>query len=219
MFLRIIAISVIILFGGLSSLYSQALDISSGGAPTITGANGGSVTGSSSLLNDLSVTINFGEISPLNTNNIVKVTVPIAIRSNRTYRVTATYTGATNANPQALQRSDIGFGIQNMRRSGNQARVCNRSPHIFYSPFDNDPALNASVAGNGRVQYISDLADVTTSTTIITGPRLSNGGASRGTNDAWIFDAIFVVTPQFYANGTTTGTVTFTISAGPSAPC
>ena len=86
----------------LGNVFAQALDISSGGAPTITGAVGGSVTGSSNVLNDLVVTINFGEISPSNTNNIVKVTVPIAVRSNQAYQVTATYSGAVNGNTQAL---------------------------------------------------------------------------------------------------------------------
>ena len=59
---------------------AQALDISSGGQPTITGAVGGSVTGGALVTDDLVVTINFGEVSPLNTNSIVKVTVPFALR-------------------------------------------------------------------------------------------------------------------------------------------
>ncbi|HEY0722843.1 MAG TPA: hypothetical protein VGD41_02380, partial [Pyrinomonadaceae bacterium] len=62
---------------------AQALDISSGGQPTITGAVGGSVTGNANVQNDLVVTINFGEVSPLNTNSIVKVIVPFALRSNQ----------------------------------------------------------------------------------------------------------------------------------------
>jgi hypothetical protein len=43
------------------SSYAQALDISSGGQPTIMGSVNGSVTGSASVLNDLVVTVNFGE--------------------------------------------------------------------------------------------------------------------------------------------------------------
>lgn len=216
-----IPILICLLFiGGLGEVSAQALDISSGGAPSITGALGGSVTGSSSVLNDLSVTINFGQISPLNTNNIVKVTVPIAIRSNQAYKVTVTYSGSTNANAQALQKSDIGFGINNWRAMGSNSRVCTRSSHIFYSPFNNDPAATRTInATTGRAQYSSDLADVTTNTTILSGPRLSSGGASRATDDGYIFDAIFTITPQFYASGTTSATLTFTISAGPTAPC
>ncbi len=203
----------------LGNVFAQALDISSGGAPTITGTVGGSVTGSASVLNNLVVTINFGEVSPSNTNNIVKVTVPITVRSNQAYKVTATYSGAINANPQALQKSDIGFGLNNWRAMGSNSRVC-ALPHIFYAPFSNDPATSVSInAATGRAQYTSDLADVTTNTTILSGPRLSNGGAARATNDGYIFDAIFTITPQFYAAGTTSATITFTISAGPAAAC
>lgn len=204
---------------GLGNVFAQALDISSGGAPTITGTVGGSVTGSSSVTTNLNVTINFGEISPSNTNSIVKVTVPIAVRSNQAYKVTATYSGAINANAQALQKSDIGFGLRNWRAMGSNSRVC-ALPHTIYSPFSNDPASSVSInPTTGRVQYVSDLADVTTATTILSGPRLSNGGGARATNDGYIFDAIFTITPQFYAAGTTSATLTFTISAGPSAPC
>ena len=210
----------VISLAGLGNVFAQALDISSGGAPTITGSVGGSVTGSSSVTTNLSVTINFGEISPSNTNSIVKVTVPIAVRSNQAYSVRATYSGAINANAQALQKSDIGFGLRNWRAMGSNSRVCNNSSHIFYSPFSNDPASSVSInPTTGRVQYVSDLADVTTSTLILSGPRLSNGNNNRQTNDGYIFDAIFTITPQFYASGTTSATITFTISAGPNVNC
>ena len=137
--LRILILFCVVFTGGMTSGFSQALDISSGGAPTITGAVSGSVTGSSSVQTDLAVVIDFGEISPSNTNNIVKVVVPIAVRSNQAYKVVATITGGTNVDPQAMQRADIGFGVNNWRAMGPQSRVC-ANPHIFYTPFNNDPA-------------------------------------------------------------------------------
>ncbi len=216
--LRIPILLVAITFACLGNTFAQALDISSGGAPTITGAVGGSVTGSASVLNDLVVTINFGEISPSNTNNIVKVVVPIAVRSNQAYKVQAAVTGTVNANAQALQRTDIGFGINNWRAMGSNSRVC-VNPHIFYSPFSNDPSSNVTINAAGRATYPSDLGDAATATTILSGPRLSNGGGSRATNDGYIFDAIFAITPQFYATGTTSATITLTISAGPASAC
>src|SRR5688500_9590227 len=133
------------------TISAQALDISSGGQPTITGAVNGSVTGSASVLNDLVVTVNFGEVSPLNTNAIVKVVVPIALRSNQPYQVTVSASGIGNANGQGLQASDIGFGIQNPRLLGGAGKVCNQSTHIISSPFDNDPATTATIGTNGRV--------------------------------------------------------------------
>jgi len=119
---------ILILFTVAPSVYAQALDISSGGQPTITGAVNGSVTGSASVLDNLVVTINFGEVSPLNTNAIVKVMVPIALRSNQPYQVSVSFSGLTNANAQAVQASDVGFGIQNLRKLGGagQDRPRNR---------------------------------------------------------------------------------------------
>jgi len=199
---------------------AQNFDISSGGQPTITGALSGSVTGSSSTLNNLSVTINFGEISPANTNSIIKVVIPIAVRSNAPYQVTVSLAGATSTNPQAVQASDVGFGVRNMRPLGNGARNCNSSNHLFYSPFSNDPTTTVSILASGRVDYQSTLADIGTATMILSGPRLSNGNANRQNDNGYAFDAVFAITPQFFApTGTSSATLTFTISAGPNVPC
>ena len=199
---------------------AQALDISAGGQPTITGAVNGSVTGSASVLNDLVVTVNFGEVSPLNTNSIVKVVVPIALRSNQPYQVSVSTNGLNNANPQALQGSDVGLGFQNMRLLGGAGRVCTQSTHIFQSPFNNDPATAATVGSSGRVAYQSSLANLSGSTVILSGPELSkNNSSKRQQSDGYVFDAIFTVTPQFFAPGVSSATLIFSISPGPNVPC
>src|SRR5918994_4033663 len=131
--------TLLILLTVAQTVSAQALDISSGGQPTITGAVNGTVTGSASVLNDLVVTVNFGEVSPLNTSGIVKVIVPIALRSNQPYQVSVSFSGLTNANVQALQQTDVGFGLQNIRRLGGAGQICTQSTHIIQSPFDNDP--------------------------------------------------------------------------------
>lgn len=204
---------------GLGSLSAQTYDISSGGTPTITGARGGSVVGNSSTTTDLAVTINFGEVSPINTNSIVKVIVPIAVRSLSPYKVTATVSGPINGNAQAIQRTDIGFGANNMRTMGFLSRNCTNSDHIFASPFNLDPSTNVTILPSGRVSYPGDLNDLTTSPTILSGPALSFLTAGRFTFNGYVFDAIIVITPQFYAAGNASATVTFTISAGPNVPC
>ena len=219
------AFSIQILFcllfiGGLSNTFAQTFDISSGGAPTITGALSGSVTGSSSVTTNLTVTVNFGQVSPINTNNLIKVVVPIGIRSTAAYEVTATVTGSIDANLQSIQGSDVGFGANNFRAMGNRAQVCGNSDHIFYNPFNNDPATTRTINGaTGRAQYPSTLNNIGVATTILSGPRLTQGSITRATTNGYIFDTIFVITPQFYAAGTASGTITFTISAGPNAPC
>jgi len=213
-------VAVLVLLGVAPAISAQALDISAGGQPTITGAVNGSVTGSASVLNDLVVTINFGEVSPLNTNGIVKVVVPIALRSNQPYQVSVSTSGLNNANPQALQASDVGFGIQNMRLLGGAGKTCTQSTHVFQSPFNNDPATAAAIGSNGRVSYASSLANLSGSTVILSGPELSkNNSSKRQQSDGYVFDAIFTVTPQFFAAGVSSATLIFSISPGPNVPC
>ena len=213
-------IAALVLLAAAQATSAQALDISSGGQPTITGAVSGSVTGSANVMNDLVVTINFGEVSPLNTNAVVKVVVPIALRSNQPYQVSVSSSGLNNANAQALQASDVGFGIQNMNLLGGAGKICTQSTHIIASPFNNDPALTATVGSNGRVSYASSLANLSGSTVILSGPELSkNNSVKRQTSDGYVFDAIFTVTPQFFAAGVSSATLIFSISPGPNVPC
>ncbi|HKG58708.1 MAG TPA: hypothetical protein VKB05_02935 [Pyrinomonadaceae bacterium] len=212
--------TALILIAVAQTICAQALDISSGGQATITGAVNGSVTGSASVLNDLIVTVDFGEVSPLNTNSIVKVVVPIALRSNQPYQVTVSVSGLINGNVQALQASDIGFGLTNIRKLGGAGQDCNQSTHIIRSPFANDPALSATVGGSGRVTYASSLANISGSTIILSGPELSkNNSIKRQQSDGYVFDAVFALTPQFFAAGVSSATLIFTISPGPNVPC
>jgi hypothetical protein len=213
-------LTALILIAAAQTISAQALDISSGGQPTITGAVNGSVTGSASVLNDLIVTIDFGEVSPLNTNSVVKVVVPIALRSNQPYQVSVSVSGLNNGNIQALQASDIGFGLQNIRKLGGAGQDCNQSTHVIRSPFNNDPALSATVGSNGRVTYSSSLTNITGSTIILSGPELSkNNSSKRQQSDGYVLDAIFALTPQFFAAGVSSATLIFTISPGPNVPC
>jgi len=211
---------LLVLLVGSSNTSAQALDISSGGQPTITGSVSGSVTGSSGVRNDLVVTINFGEVSPLNTNSIVKVVVPIAIRSNQPYQVAVSMSGLNNANAQAVQASDVGFGLQNIRVLGGAGKICTQSTHVIQSPFNDDPSSSVTIGSNGRVVYPSTLANLSGSTIILSGPQLSKNNSSiRQQSDGYVFDAIFTLTPQFFAAGVSSATLLFNISAGPNLPC
>lgn len=208
------------LCGGGSTASAQTFDLSGGGQPTITGALGGSVNGSSSSTQDLVVTIDFGEVSPANTNNLVIVVVPIAIRSTDPYQVTVSLAGTFNGNPQAVQKSDIGFGVLDMRQMGSKAQDCTRSQHLFRTPFDKDPSINVTLDANGRAAYTSSLANTVAATVILSGPKLTKGSITKHEADnGYIFDAVFIIKPQFYASGTFSATITFTISAGPNVLC
>jgi hypothetical protein len=222
--LRAITISIFSMLLALcaaeGSASAQTFDIGSGGLPTITGALGGSVTGTVDTTQDLVVTINFGEVSPINTSNLVKVVVPVAIRSTAPYQVSVSVAGTFNGNAQAVQRSDIGFGARNLRAMGIKSQDCNTSPHLFRAPFDNDPSLNVTLDVNGRAAYPSSLASVAGNTVILSGPKLTKGSVTKHeTDNGYIFDAIFTIKPQFYVAGTFSATITFTISAGPNVPC
>jgi len=209
-----------LLFCYARSASAQALDISSGGLPTISGALSGSVSGTADVRTNLAVTINFGEVSPLNTNSIVKVVVPIALRSNQPYQVAVSMSGLNNANAEAVQASDVGFGIENMRLLGGAGKICTQSSHLMRAPFNNDPANSATVGANGRVSYASTLGNLSGSTVILSGPQLSKNNSSiRQQSDGYVFDAIFTLTPQFFATGVSSATLIFTISAGPNVPC
>jgi hypothetical protein len=198
---------------------AQQFDISSGGTPTITGTQGGMVTGNSGVLQDLVVTINFGEVSPVNQSNLVKVVVPIAIRSIAPYQVAVSVTGAFDANQQAVQPSDIGFGVRNMRQMGGKSQDCTVQ-HLFRSPFNNDPSAVVTLDANGRAAYTSSLRNIAASTVILSGPKLTKGGAiKREVDNGYIFDAIFTIKPQYYVSGTFSATITFTISSGPIVGC
>lgn len=200
---------------------AQTFDISSGGLPTLTGSQGGSIVGTSSTVTDLSVTINWGEVSPSNTSGIITANVPIAIRSFAAYQIAVTVSGGTNVDPNALQRSDVGFGLaRTFTRMGSLSRTCSTSD-TFNPAITANPATGITTNAAGRTTYVSSLATITGSTVILSGPTLSttSAGTIRRTDNGWILNLIFVMTPQFYAAGTTSTTVTFTIGAGPALVC
>jgi hypothetical protein len=215
---RLLALLLLLCAGSASA---QTFDLSGGGLPTMTGVLGGSVSGTSSTTQDLVVAIYFGEVSPVNANNLVKVVVPIAIRSTDPYQVSVSLAGTFSGNLQAVQRSDIGFGTANMRQMGNKSQDCNRSQHLFRAPFNNDPSTNVTFNANGRAAYPSTLANLAAaSTVILSGPKLTKGSITKHEDDnGYIFDAILTIKPQFYAAGAFSGTLTFTISAGPNVQC
>jgi hypothetical protein len=203
-----------------ASARAQQFDIGSGGLPTVTGGRNASVTGTSDVTQSLVVNVDFGEVSPANTNNIVKVVVPISIRSTVPYQVTVSMTGSFDSNPQAVQRSDIGFGARNIRALGAKSQVCTNSAHVFRAPFTSDPSTSFTLNASGRTAYTGSLANVGTSTVILSGPELTKGNSvtKREPDNGYVFDAILAIRPQFYASGNFNATLTFTISAGPNVP-
>jgi hypothetical protein len=202
-----------------ASARAQQFDIGSGGLPTVTGGVGASVTGSPDVTQNLVVNVNFGEVSPINPNNVVRVVVPVSIRSTTPYQVTVAATGLFDSNPQAVQRADIGFGARNLRDLGAKARNCDG--HAFRAPFGNDPAASITYNAQGRAAYPATLANLSTPTVILSGPELTKGNSvtKREPDNGYVFDAVLVIKPQFFAAGSFSVTLTFNISAGPNVRC
>jgi hypothetical protein len=70
------------------------------------------------------------------------------------------------------------------------------------------------------VTYPSSLANISGSTIILSGPVLSkNNSSKRQLSDGYVFDAVFTLTPQFFAAGVSSATLIFTIAPGPNVPC
>ena len=199
---------------------SANFDIGSGGAPTLTGSLGGKVSvANGNLLSDLTVTVDLGEISPINRNAIIKVVVPIAVRATRDYDITVTVSsGGTGSTLNAPQLSDVGFGIQNLQIMG-KGKKCNVASHRITTPFANDPTT--TVNRTGRASFQSDLSDIGTSRVVMQGPELSTGAVNpRISDNGWRFDAIFALVPQFFEPGTAWVSLTFHIDAASSnLPC
>lgn len=221
--LRVLAVLVLsscLVFSTIQPTLAARWDMGSAGLATITGSVGGSVTGNSTLLQALAVTVNFGELGPSNANGIVKVVIPIAMRADSAYKMVVTRAGAVGVDPNSVQFSDVGFGIQNLRPYGNTPTACGVNS-IIAAPFNNDPALSFTInAGTGRAQYPSSLANIGASTQVLNGPKLSNNFTGSGQNDGWAFDAILAVKPQYYTPGAFgVITLTFTISSGSAFAC
>jgi hypothetical protein len=218
--LTIVVLTLSVVFSTDFPVLAANFDMGSAGLPTITGGVGGSVSGSSTLLANLSVTVNFGELSPVNSNTIVKVVIPIAMRSDSAYQMAVTLTSSGGGDPNAVQSSDVGFGIQNLRAFGSKATTCGGNSTI-HSPFNNDPSSTFTINGaTGRAQYSSSLANLGTSTVVLNGPLLTNNFGSSGSSSGWAFDAILAVKPQYFTpGGISSITLTFTISAGSAFAC
>ncbi len=200
----------------MSGTTSKFVELNSGGGVTLTGNSGGGVTTDGVTNSALAVVINLGEIGPSNTNAFVTASVPIKMRSNANYvlSMSATVVSTATSSDRVLA-ADVGFGI------GSFTRPAAVGVNTGGADTDNtagDPTLGANGAINGvsgRFEYINprgDLADFAASTTVLSGVRIMNAVPRSNTNGLTV-PAIFSVKPQFYENGSTTATATFTVSA------
>lgn len=200
----------------MSGTVSKFVELTSGGPATLAGSSGGSVTTAGTANNPLAVVVNLGELGPSNTSSFVVATVPLRLRSNANYSLAmnATVTSSgTTANKIAA--SDIGFGLASVTRpnatgvntSGTDTNATSGNPTL---------AANGGVdATSGRYMFTatrSNLNAFSSATTALSGSRILNAVPASNTNGLTA-NALFSVKPQFFEDGTTSVSVTFTASA------
>src|SRR6185503_12468734 len=70
----------------MTATVSNFVELTSGGAVTLTGNSGGSIIDGTAN-SPLAVVVNLGELGPSNTNSFVKLSVPLRLRSNVAYQL------------------------------------------------------------------------------------------------------------------------------------
>ncbi|HLG14243.1 MAG TPA: hypothetical protein VJH03_07035 [Blastocatellia bacterium] len=176
------------------------------GTPIITGSDARVMPGGSTP-NAFAISFSFGELSPLNQNLTVRILIPITVRVSRNYEITLRATPANIPDPNAVQLSDVGVGLQNLRLLGPGACA-----GIITPTFNNDPSSAMTINPvTFRATYPQTLANIIPTTVVISGPRLPPQGAA--------FNLIFACAPQFYTPGTFSFVVTVTLRGGPPFTC
>ena len=199
----------------MSATVSKFVEINSGGPATLTGNSGGGITTNGTVNNPLAVVINLGELGPSNTNSFVTASVPLKLRSNAAYVLSAIATvTSSGTTTNKIGAADVGFGLGTISRTGIGVNTAGTDTHATAG----DPTLvaNGSVNGTtGRYEFTatrSNLSAFAATTTALNGAFIMNAVPRSNANGLTV-PAIFAVKPQFFENGSTTIAVTFTVTA------
>jgi hypothetical protein len=185
----------------------------------VTGANPEAVSLTNTSGAALSATIALGSLTPGNTNGLTTGTADVHVRSNKAYNITAQASALSFTNPGAaaggddIALTDIGFAVTGTTLTG--ANVVNSgsrtdAPAAGFALGAGWPtATNGLTPGFGKT-----LADITGSTTIMSGPRISKKG-NMATDNNFIAIQFGVATlPQLHTpNQGFSTTITLTIAA------
>ena len=199
----------------MSATVSKFVEINSGGAVTLTGNLGGGVTTDGVTNSPLAVSINLGELGPGNPNNFVTALVPLKLRSNAPYVLSVSATvNSSGTSSSRIGAADVGFGLGAISRLGIGVNATGPDTNAT----SGDPTLPANGSVNvtsGRYEFTgvrSNLNAFTSATTALSGPIIMNAVPRSNANGLTV-PAFFAVKPQFFENGTTTISVTFTVTA------
>jgi hypothetical protein len=179
----------------MNATVSNFVELTSGGAVTLTGNSGGSIITDGTANSPLAVVVNLGELGPSNTNSFVKLSVPLRLRSNVTYQLNMVSSVAgAGATSFSLKDTDIGFGLTPAARPANLAAGAdtNATP--------GDPTVGGSTDANGRWVFAganSTLGAYAVSGQTLTGPRINQAVAANSATNLTV-PAIFAIKPQFF---------------------
>lgn len=200
-------------FNGSVSTY---VDLTSGGAASLQGnkTGTGGINTDGVLGQPINVDADLGELGPSNTNQFVKLTVPIRIRSNDPYQVSMEAVVLSNNGARGITSSDIGFGVDAKTRTGTGVNLAGADVEVAMDP----TAAAGGPNPDGRYVFTdsaNSLANYSTATEILSGDYVLNPVPTSNTS-ALIADTIFAVKPAFFQGGSNTAvTITFTAVTQP----
>lgn len=202
---------------------SGYVEVRAGGAATLTNNSGGGITNNKIKGDKLNLPttliIDFGEVGPANAASFVTATVPLRLRSNVSYTLKTsaaaiTYgSGTPDANSVTL--ADIGFGILTATRDSGGGVAAGTDTIAATASGDPTLGTNGSISGvTGRYTYNAghSLTNYTSSTTVVTGPRIMNAMVPSANTNGLVVTAMFAIKPQFFTPNSFSTSVTFTIS-------
>jgi hypothetical protein len=179
----------------MNATVSNFVELTSGGAVTLTGNSGGSIITDGTANSPLAVVVNLGELGPSNTNTFVKLSVPLRLRSNVAYQLNMVSSVAgAGATSFSLKDTDVGFGLT------PAARPANLAAGVDTNATPGDPTVGGSTDANGRWVFSganSTLGAYAVSGAVLSGPRVNKAVAA---NSATSLDvpSIFAIKPQFF---------------------
>lgn len=203
----------------ISGTVSKFVELNSGGAVTLAGNTGGGISSDGVSGDALNVILDLGELGPSNTSSFVTANVPLKMRSNTNYILSMSASiVSSGSSTSKIGVADIGFGLGTVSRPSTGPTSIGVASGTDTDNTSGNPTNVANGAVNattGRFEYTaarSHLGAFSSSTTVLSGPRILNA-VPRANGNGLTVPAIFSVKPQFYENGNMTATVNFTIAA------
>jgi len=179
----------------MTATVSNFVELTSGGAVTLTGNLGGSVITDGTANSPLAVVVDMGELGPANSNSFVKLSVPVRLRSNVGYQLNMVSSVAgAGATSFSLKDTDVGFGLT------PAARPANLAAGVDTNATPGDPTVGGSTDVNGRWVFAganSTLGAYAVSGAVLSGPRINKTVAANSATSL-TFPSIFAIKPQFF---------------------